>query len=392
MLGSKFSQVPQQPARKRPPRPSWLIKDLELALRSWYPEGGVLLVQYKGVKLDTSQILLAADYLGLEAPVDPVNPYLEKLDRDIGQLYSHGGISLVHSQNDNLSLDFIEQRVLLLKFSPFSSLKEELPEVTLPSAPKAKNVPVKRPIWLDTRYDGITKRYYPLGGSDSCIYQGVDLTPSQIGAAARFLGVASKRIPSEKKLEALIHKYYPEGGASEVIIYFSSFITLERVEAMARDLGYPKVLSKKERAFQRENDLFLKYYPLGGYTLCRVMGTSLTYIQALSRASKLGLKLQHFKSLSPDEEAVVRELYPKVGVEGIYRAGHLFPITAIRKCITRMQPKKLPACAEGVDLTQFATLYSVGGSKAVRTYMQHWTKNEITQIINYLGISRKRAN
>ena len=297
----------------------WTDEEVSI-LKECYPVGGTELCIERGLNRTHKAITGKANILGINCLVTVVQhrctDWAKNEDEIIVQYYPIGGTKLCQEKGLNRSLHSIRSRAIKLGIS--ANIDNIL-------AARGDN-------WGEDDYI-ILKEYYPIGGSALCIEKGLNKSEGAIRRKASNLGIKYSDYKPivlncwrDEEIE-ILKKYYKVGGAklciekglkrtegaikSKVKQYFPDYVKRRLV----------RLNSNANRWTEKEIQLLLKYYPKGGYKLCKLNGLDRPRSGIIAKAQEYRISVKDIKRVidlrddtwSKDEVNLLYDKYETYG-------------------------------------------------------------------------------
>lgn len=357
-------------------------------IQKYYPIGGPSLCQEKGVNKDRYSIFNKVR----ELEIKNKKGSFENWEIDIlKQYYSIGGYKLcqkngllryskrIEEEAEKLNLFYYEierkgrryiptEIQILKKYYPIGGvdlcIKQGLNRESYSIKMKALQLHLKyrdnvEGICLEKDLR-ILKNCYPVGGADLCRERGVEHSEKVIDEKAKQLGLKREMNDYFNKKElSILKSCYPIGGA-KFCKSSGLYKTIEIIDAKAKELGlvckYKITLGPLS---VEEKNIIRIYYPLGGSALCQIYGVnrSLAFIDNAAYNMNVYINLENINIL---EREIIVDYYPLGGAELCREMG----VHKDNDYIDR-EAKRLGLFFEGYSYTEgekeFMDMYSVSG-------------------------------
>lgn len=157
----------------------------------------------------------------------------------------------------------------------------------------------------------IIKKYYPLGGADLCIENGLKRKRSTIKSKAIKIGLKYDAHYWSEEDFKILRTYYPLGGAK---------LCQERglnrgiygIKSKAQELG---IKSEVGVWTDKEIEILKEFYPLGGVKLCQEKGLDKTDNSISTMAGRYGVKADYKEVWTEEDIMLLKKYYPIGGWE-----------------------------------------------------------------------------
>ena len=308
-------------------------------IKKYYPTGGYKLCQSEGLSYKSERkIKDRANFLGVtlnslwsDDDINLLREYYPKggsdlcikmgLQKSPDQIRSMSRRLKVYFQSNGANRYSVEEEDLLRRYYPIGGYKLCIekglnrPENSIHR--KAATLGLWQKISFSIEEDNIIKKYYSDGGADLCIENGLyNKSKAAIKHRASSLGVVQIKRRVWRTEEDDILRSYIHLGLDECKKHGLSHRSDESLRYRANMLGLTIPCSYDEVQRKRDDEIIIKYYPIGGYKLCVEKGISKGDVHTIrNRARTLGVSYKEYAMpWSAEEDKLIILYYPVGGI------------------------------------------------------------------------------
>lgn len=287
------------------------------------------------LKNSQAQIYTKAYKLGLKkiskingrTRANNVSEWSEEDLRKLEMYYPFGGYKECQKQGVNKTMYSITSKAALLGIKRVNELmsesvaktevknlkvsKKNNNQATNPNADAIKNGAITPLGW--SREDiKILIEFYPIGGTSLCQEKGLNKKNSTIRMMAKSLGIfLNKKRPWSAAEDKLLTKTFKKHNTKEACYEVFSNRTKTDINNRLKELD----LVLKKRWDKKDIEILEKYFPIGGARLVIEKGVDRTIREIGAKASNMGIKIKNSRKYwTKEEEAILKEYYPKEGI------------------------------------------------------------------------------
>lgn len=340
----------------------WSKEEINI-LRKYYPIGGYKLCQDNGLTRSRSATIRKAGDLGIIRE----NYFWSEKERDIiRKYYLEGGALLCQEKGLNKNVSTIQSEANRMGFY-------------IGNAP-----------WSDFE-DSIILKYYSKYGAERCQKEGlVNRTIGAISQRANILGLV---VLKEHKIDdvfakEIILKYYPEGASKLCRENGLSYLSCEEIRYMAKILGVSYNYNGKKWT-KEEIDILKKYYPIGGYELCKKNGLNRTNASVRGQCKLLGISREGVNTWYEGEIELLKQYYPLGGADLCIEKGIQHTSSSIISMASKLGIVGNKRWNE-MEIQILKEYYPLGGSELCQKNGLNRDKSSIKSKASSLGVSVDR--